>query len=315
MRIELKTWKLTALCAGSALFLATLSGCGDDAAETGTTTSAPAAQEEPETNIEEDGMAVSNRTSTLKKIFHAAPSPMETASLIQRSGAEFYGEALNPTSNVGNYTTSDLQAVSLGVYGADLSYATIFEENSAALDYLKTVKSLAQALGVSNVISDEVMKRANDNRNNRAELINIVSDTFYDLNEQLKANGMEDLAGLVVASGWLEGVYLATRHLDEAPAELKQRIAEQKLTLDDVMRLCRSYEATPALTKMLEAMAPVEAAYSAVSVASGAASANQDGGSNMIVIGGGPTITADDATLNAIAGAVAKVRNGLVSIQ
>lgn len=320
MRIPFKTWTfrpmLTGLAAVAGVVLFSVVGCGDDSssgdAASSTTQEQPAAGGS-EAQQDDDGMAVSNRTSTLKKIFHAAPSPMETASLIQRSGAEFHREATNPTDKLKDYATSDRQAIALGVFGADLSYATIFEENSAALDYLRTVKALASSLGLSNVISDDVMKRASDNRNDRAALINIVSDTFYDLNEQLKSNGMEDLAGLVVASGWVEGVYLATRHLDEAPEELKGRIAEQKLTLDDVMRLCRSYEATPALTNMLEAMAPIEAAFDGVTVTGGAASANQD--ESLIVIGGGPTFEADDAALGAIAAAVEKVRNGLVQVQ
>lgn len=298
------------------VILFSFAGCTDEGDATNpasASTTTAVSDADSEVDASDDGMAVSNRTTTLKKIFHAAPSPMETASLIQQSGAEFHGDALNPTENLKSYTTSIRQAMSLGVYGADLSYATIFEENSAALDYLRTVKSLAQALGLSNVISDEVMKRASDNRNDRSALINIVSDSFYDLNEQLKANGMEDLAGLVVASGWIEGLYLATRHMDEAPVELKSRIAEQKLTLDDVMRLCRSYQETPALTEMLEAMAPIEAAFDGVSVVAGAASAAQDDA--MIVIGGGPTFHADDSALQAISDAVNAVRNALVQVQ
>lgn len=322
MRIEFKFRPirpvLTGLGALAGLATMVLFGCGESG-ETSQSDDAAAAtttqQEQPagEGATSDEGMAVSNRTTTLKKIFHAAPSPMETASLIQRSGAKFHGEDLNATDKLKDYTTSDRQAISLGVYGADLSYATIFEENSAALEYLRTVKALAESLGLSNVISDDVMKRASDNRNDRAALINIVSDTFYDLNEQLKSNGMEDLAGLVVASGWVEGIYLATRHMSEAPEELKARIAEQKLTLDDVLRLCRSYEQTSALTNMLEALAPIEAAYDGVTMTQGAAAANQDAA--VIVIGGGPTFAADDAALNAIAAAVEKVRNGLVQVQ
>ena len=119
----------------------------------------------------------------------------------------------------------------MGIYGADLSYATIFEENATSLEYLAAIKSLSAELGVDDVLSGEVMDEVEANRNDRDMLIDIVSDTFYELNERLKFNGQEDLAGLVVASGWVEGMYLATRHLDEAPEELKTRIAEQKLVL------------------------------------------------------------------------------------
>jgi hypothetical protein len=261
--------------------------------------------------MDADGMAVTSRQNTLTKIFHAAPSPMETASLIKRSGASFHADALNGADRASNYTTSDAQAINLGIYGADLSYATIFEENSTSLQYLEVIKSLSEKLGVDDVLSGEVMDEVEANRNDRAMLIDIVSDTFYELNERLKFNGQEDLAGLVVASGWVEGMYLATRHLDEAPEELKARIAEQKLVLDDVMRLCGSYEQTPALTGLLTSMQSIEAAYEGVSTSEGEGTTSREE-SGSFVIGGGPTFTADDATILAIASAVEAVRAGCI---
>ena len=264
-----------------------------------------------EAEMDNDGMAVTSRQNTLTKIFHAAPSPMETASLIKRSGAHFHADALNSADEYNRYTTSDKQAINIGIYGADLSYATIFEENSVSLDYLSSIKSLSQALGVSDVPSQEVMNEVEENRNDRAVLIDIVSETFYDLNERLKFNGQEDLAGLVVASGWVEGMYLATRHLEAAPDELKQRIAEQKLVLDDVMGLCSSYEQTPALSNLLASMRSIEAAYGGVASTSSESTTNREE-SGSFTIGGGPTFAADDATILAIASAVESVRTACI---
>ena len=261
--------------------------------------------------MDADGMAVTSRQNTLTKIFHAAPSPMETASLIKRSGASFHGDALNVAARASEYTTSDAQAINLGIYGADLSYATIFEENATSLEYLAAIKSLSAELGVDDVLSGEVMDEVEANRNDRDMLIDIVSDTFYELNERLKFNGQEDLAGLVVASGWVEGMYLATRHLDEAPEELKARIAEQKLVLDDVMRLCKSYEQTEPLAALLTSMEAIEAAYAGVATTEGEGSTSREE-SGSFVIGGGPTFSADDATIQAIASAVEAVRSGCI---
>ena len=261
--------------------------------------------------MDADGMAVTSRQNTLTKIFHAAPSPMETASLIKRSGASFHGDALNGADRASEYTTSDAQAINLGIYGADLSYATIFEENATSLEYLAAIKSLSTELGVDDVLSGEVMDEVEANRNDRDLLIDIVSDTFYELNERLKFNGQEDLAGLVVASGWVEGMYLATRHLDEAPEELKTRIAEQKLVLDDVMRLCKSYEQTEPLAALLTSMEAIEAAYAGVATTEGEGSTSREE-SGSFVIGGGPTFSADDATIQAIASAVEAVRSGCI---
>jgi hypothetical protein len=289
------------------LGLLLITGCGESA-ESNQGGEDQVAQESA---MGSEGMSVTTRQTALTKIFHAAPSPMETASLIKRSGAQFHADALNPAGQSDQYTTSDRQAINLGIYGADLSYATIFEENSTSIDYLEAIQSLSSSLGVNDVLSDDVMSSVEDNRNDRQELIRIVSETFYDLNERLKFNGQEDLAGLVVASGWIEGMYLATRHLEEAPVELKQRIAEQKLTLDDVMRLCRSYEQTDELTGLLNAMAPIEAAFAQVNSEDGESTTNREE-SGSFVIGGGPSYSADDATIQAIAASVASVRNACI---
>jgi hypothetical protein len=288
---------------GLGLFLIT--GCGETADDHSGHDHGDHTQSGEE--MDSDGMAVTTRQSTLTKIFHAAPSPMETASLIKRSGAHFHADALNGADQYDNYTTSDKQAINLGIYGADLSYATIFEENSTSLDYLSSIKSLSQALGVSDVLSDDVMSEVEENRNDRDVLIDIVSNTFYDLNERLKFNGQEDLAGLVVASGWVEGMYLATRHLDAAPEELKQRIAEQKLVLADVMGLCGSYDQTPALANLLASMLSIETAYEGVTTSTSESTTNREE-SGSFTIGGGATFAADDATILAIAAAVESVR-------
>jgi hypothetical protein len=99
--------------------------------------------------------------------------------------------------------------------------------------------------------------------------------------------------------------------MKKAPADLKARIAEQKIVLDDVLRLCKSYEATPELTALLASMKPIEDAFAKVTETDGSPEATQseDGA---FVIGGGPTYAADDATLAAIASAVAQVRATLI---
>ena len=183
--------------------LLVLAGCGNGN-DAETDTAAAAAD-----SLDPEGMGAATRTDALKEIFHAAPSPMEIADMVKRAGASFDAKALNPSSNATKYTTSDRQAINLGVYGADLSYATMFEQNAASLEYLATVKQLSNSLGISDVLTDEVMAQANANRTDRDALIDLISSAFYDVNERLKENGTEDLAGLVVAAGWVEGMYLA----------------------------------------------------------------------------------------------------------
>jgi hypothetical protein len=257
-----------------------------------------------------EGASVSKRTEKLKKIFRAAPSPMETARIVQKTGAQFSEDNLHSAMAASNYVTSDKQAINLGIYGADLSYATIFEENAVSIAYLDVVQSLANELGIGDVIDNDVIARAEANRTRQDSLVAIVSESFFEMNQKLKANGQEDLSGMLVASGWLESIYLATRYTEQANDDLKKRIAEQKLVMEDVMMLVKSYTQSAELAGLIASMQPVVDAFDAVTKEAGASDITKSEGA--IIIGGGPSFSMSDEALASIANAVADVRNQLV---
>ena len=167
------------------------------------------------------------------------------------------------------------------------------------MDYLNTCRRLCDGLGVGDIINADLIARADNNRDIRDSLVNIVTETFYALNGRFRENGMEEVSGLMAAGGWIEGVYLGTRNIGESTADLQLRIAEQKMTLDNLMGLLDSYPASEALDRMKGALEPVEAAFAGVKITENAAAATaaEDG---TVVISGGPEVEFDDATLTAI---------------
>jgi hypothetical protein len=277
-------------------------GCGD----TSTTNGSPGDHNSSAT----EGASIAQRTKTLKKIFRAAPSPMETARIIQKEGVLFNADYLCSLTLADQDGISTDHAIHLGLYGADLSYASIFQKNSEALQYLDAVKLLSKELGAGSVLSEDIISRAEDNRANRDSIVTIVSRAFFDLNEQLKSIGHEDLSGLVVAAGWVEGLYLATRELDGATSALKQRIAEQKLILEDVLNLIGSYSDSPAIEGMISQLQPIVTAFEGVTSGDGEAT-TADNEEGVIIIGGGNELHADDETISAISDAIALLRNNL----
>jgi hypothetical protein len=259
-----------------------------------------------------DGASVTQRTQRLKKIFRAAPSPIETAVLVQKTGAQFSIEHLHPAMAASNYVTAEKQAVNLGVYGADLSYATIFEETSVSLNYLEVVKDLARELGVGDVIDQRLMDRAEANRTRQDSLVLIVSQAFFNLNQKLKDNGQEDLSGMLVASGWVESLYLATRHNATANDELRTRIAEQKLVLEDVMDLVTSYDQSAALKEVVATLQPIVEAFEGVGLETVEGVNPPKKQEGVILIGGGPKLQVSEEVLAQLTEAVTSARNQLV---
>jgi hypothetical protein len=155
-----------------------------------------------------------------------------------------------------------------------------------------------------------MLARAEANRTRQDSLVFIVSEAFLKLNQKLKDNGQEDLSGMLVAAGWVESIYLATRHNDAANEELRARIAEQKLVMDDVLELVTSYEQSQGLQNVIETLQPVVAAFEAVAQEEASSEIGKQDG--VIVIGGGPKFQASEEVLAQITEAVTTARNQLV---
>ncbi|MGD1846208.1 MAG: hypothetical protein ACFB10_12530 [Salibacteraceae bacterium] len=200
----------------------------------------PAAETPADDRTDED----EERLSQAKKLFFALPSPIETASLLKKAGATYDQEVLNGHTNVSNYQTISKKALNLGVYGADLSYSSIFEQTQQCLEYIKSARMLAAELGIANAFNPEVMERFESNISDRDTVMNLISEVFWSANSSLKATESSNIAALILSGGWVEGLYIASKMVDmENPNEqIIKRIAEQKFALENLLQLMEMYE-------------------------------------------------------------------------
>src|SRR5690606_10300070 len=226
------------------------------------------------------------RSERTKNIFHNIPSPMETAALLKKAGAEYDKSILNDVKNVDNYTAASRQALNLGIYGADLSYASVFNNTQESMLYTSCAQKLAKKLDVSNAFNEEVVERLEKNRNNRDSLLSIISETYWDVDAYLKENQRDNISALMVAGGWVEGLYIATqvtRHHDSP--QLRQRIAEQRLPLGDLLELVKTYSPDDAaIASVLKDLEALQVIYADVEMPSGTSTMTEENG--MATIGG-----------------------------
>ena len=89
-----------------------------------------------------------------KKIFYSIPSPMETAELLKKAGAEYDKDILNDANNLDQLHQPQQAGLNLGIYGADLSYASVFNKPRRACSSRPARRSLAKQLGMNSVFSD-----------------------------------------------------------------------------------------------------------------------------------------------------------------
>lgn len=178
-----------------------------------------------------------------KQVFYSLPSPIETAMLIKRSGVQYNPDFLNPESNKNKYVSTHNLAMALGIYTANMSYASIFSQSQTSIKYMSTAKEIADALGILDAIDKKTVERLENNINNRDSIMDIISSTFMNSDNFLKENGRTETAVLVITGGWIEGLYLATQHAKLTPdnEEIIDRIIDQKMSLQSLLQLMENY--------------------------------------------------------------------------
>ncbi len=261
-----------------------------------------------------DSAMQADRLDRTRNIFYNIPSPMETAALLQKAGAKYNNKLLNDVKNVDTYTTASDQALNMGVYGADLSYASVFNHTQESIFYTSCTKRLAERLGVLAAFNDSTLEAMERNMGDRDALLDVISETYWNVDAYLKENGRENISALMVVGGWMEGLYIATQvSATNDSQELRQRIAEQKLSLNDLLALVNSYNAgDAALDAVRNDLIAVQALYKDVVVEVGSSSVTEENG--VTVLGGdaqGATLT--DAQLSAIRDKVAEIRNAYIN--
>ena len=181
------------------------------------------------------------------------PSPIQTAFLIKNSGAAYNKEILNAANKSSEYSTNFSKALNLGIYGADLGYVTIYDQTQDATNYLIAAKKLADELGVSGAFDAQTLERFQKNLGNKDSMLVLVGVAYRSSDAYLKNNDRSDVSGLVLAGGWVESLYFATNVFKTKPSEdIKHRIAEQKSSLQSLIKLLTQYYSQPEYTEFID---------------------------------------------------------------
>ena len=166
------------------------------------------------------------------------PSPIQTAMLIQGSGATYNPNFVNEAGNVSQYSTKYKKALNLGIYGADLGYVTMYDNSEEAVGYLNSVVHLSDDLNLAAAFQKDLIERFQDNLGVKDSMLTLVSDAYRAGDNYLKTNDRNEVASLILAGGWIESLYFAVNVANEnGNQEVINRIGEQKNSLYSLIGL------------------------------------------------------------------------------
>ena len=99
----------------------------------------------------------------------------------------------NPVENASKYISSTSRAINMGVFGADLSYCTIYNIKQEVINYLDAIRTLANELNMSKIYDETLYEKIKENFDNKDELVKILTDAFNETIHYLEENEQQNL--------------------------------------------------------------------------------------------------------------------------
>ncbi len=180
------------------------------------------------------------------------PSPIEMAILVKHSGGTYDPDLLNPIKNLDKYVTSGKKAMNLGVYSADVGYTTLYKQTQETILFMNNIRKLSDAIGLSDAFDQSTFDRVEANIENRDSLLHIITGAYEVSNQYLKENNRMNTSILMIASGWLESMYLASKlgGEDGQMVQVSARIAEQSIVLERIVNAMALVPNDPMVTEL-----------------------------------------------------------------
>jgi hypothetical protein len=177
---------------------------------------------------------------------------------------------------------------------------------------MEASKKMADGLGITDAIDKATMDRLEENINNRDVILDIISETFMSSTAFLKENDRQPLATMTLVGGWVEGLYLATQIVGEAPVannKIVDRIVDQKLSLDMVMKLLDNNKDNPDINQIITLVNQLKLVYNKITIKSSKIQPVTDAKSNVTTLKSTSTSNINQEIFNELRESVKSLRS------
>jgi hypothetical protein len=201
-------------------------------------------------------------------ILQNIPSPIEISVLLKESGTKYDPSILNSSDNLSKYNSNYQKALNLGVYGTDLGYTNIYEQNQDGIKYLSSIKSLADGLNIGQFFDIETIGHLATNSKNLDSLLLITTQNFNSINHYLQTQNRSNLSVLLLTGGWIEAMQVTCQVAAKNPKnkELKDTIGEQKIILEQILLLFSFYKEDENMASLLKDLEELKAGFDKINI-------------------------------------------------
>ncbi|PIQ14845.1 MAG: hypothetical protein COW67_11640 [Flavobacteriales bacterium CG18_big_fil_WC_8_21_14_2_50_32_9] len=262
-------------------------------------------------NVEQVEEVVKERNES----FYQIPAPDEMFSFIKNSGLTYNKSLINSPQKSSTYSTPMEQTLIFGVYSADLAYTASYEEFNESIKYFATVQKLAESIGISGAFNEELMNNIKNNLDKPEQLLANSNDSYFSVIEYLEENEQGNKLGIIASAGWIETVYIVANSIDyKKNSDALQRLADQKLTLDNLMLYLEKYGEDENVKELMVWLKELEQTFDALSeentTSSGISLKKNEGGK--MVLGGGSSVVMTKDQFTTVKSKINEIRAKIV---
>jgi hypothetical protein len=221
-------------------------------------------KEEAVKDYQETTDTLSSEVRTDMSLIRAGiPSPILIAKQISKSGYSYNKGVLNSSSKSSSYSTKFQAAANLGVYGADFGYVAGYGQSQDVLEYVAQVAKLAKTVGVESAFNEEFGKEVTQNIGKEDTLMDVIDDAYGKAERNLRSNDRLSTTALIIAGGWIEGLYMGCEVIGAKPRDIKtnnayRSVYDQVYAYRYIVDLLNQYKKDADCAKMLETLKPLD---------------------------------------------------------
>jgi hypothetical protein len=208
-----------------------------------------------------DTLSSSVRTD-MNLIRAGIPSPIIISRQISKSGYSYNKSILNSTGKGSGYSTKYQAAANLGIYGADFGYVAGYAQSQDVLEYVAQIAKLAKTVGVESAFSGEFGNKVSSSVGKEDTLMDVIDNAYAKAERNLQSNDRVSTTAIIIAGGWIEGLYIASEIVGTKAREPKtmqayKKVYDQIYAFQYVSDLLKQYNKDADCVKMLEELKPL----------------------------------------------------------
>ncbi len=192
------------------------------------------------------------------------PSPWKLTKKLSSAKIGYNKNFLLSTGKRSNYVTNYQKAIGVGVFGAGIGMAVSHNQSQDALDNLDAISKLANELGINNAYDPEFSKKILDNINKPDTIQQMLDIAFDKAERNLRSNQRVATSVLIVAAGWVEGLYISVESLSAHLGRggnghsIYMDINSHCHAFEYVFRLLNEYKSNADCAKLLQELEPAK---------------------------------------------------------